>query len=131
MDIFAIVGMAMVCCVLCLILKQTRPEYAMITAIGGGILIFIVILSQLTQVFDAVKELSKTAQINESYIKAIIKALGICYITSFGSDACCDAGQTALAGKLELLGKVMVVIISLPIFDELIKIVFSLISMKG
>lgn len=129
MDIFALVGISLVGAVLCLVLRESKPEYAMVVSIACGVLIFSMILVSFSPVFETIKSLVSKVNINASYIKAIIKTLGICYITAFSSDACRDAGQTAIAGKIELAGKVCVVIISLPLFDELVKTAFSLINM--
>ncbi|MEG0397104.1 MAG: SpoIIIAC/SpoIIIAD family protein, partial [Oscillospiraceae bacterium] len=75
-------------------------------------------------------DLMQKAQINTTYTKAIIKTLGVCYVTQLASDSCKDAGQSAIASKVELSGKVFIVIISLPLFEDLIDIAFSLINMN-
>ena len=128
MDIFAIIGLAVVSAAICILLKQYKPEYAMVVSIACGILLFLMILSNLSPAFQAMAGLMQKAQINSVYTKAIVKTLGICYVTQLASDACRDAGQTAIASKVELAGKVFIVLISLPLFENLVDIAFGLIK---
>ena len=128
MDIFAVAGLAVVSAALCLLLKQYKPEYAMLAAVACGILLFLTILSSLTPAFQAMSNLMQRASINSEYTKAIIKTLGVCYVTQLAADACRDAGQTAIASKVELAGKVFIVIIALPLFENLVSIAFALIG---
>lgn len=128
MDIFAIFGIAIVSAVICLLLKQYRPEYAMVVSIACGILLFLMILKSLSPAFQSMTDLMGKVAINSEYTKAIIKTLGVCYVTQLASDACRDAGQTAIASKVELAGKVFIVLISLPLFQNLVEVAFSLIN---
>lgn len=129
MDIFSMVGVAVISAVLCVLLREAKPEYAMLISLACGILIFLAALIALAPVFETLKAIMSKAGINSEYIKAIIKTLGICYVTQLAYDVCTDAGQTAIAGKIELAGKVFVVLISLPMFEDLIDTAFSLINM--
>lgn len=127
MDLFAVIGLGIVTAAICILLRQYKPEYAMLAAIACGILLFLTILSSLTPAFETMTELMQKASIHSAYTTAIIKTLGVCYVTQLASDACRDAGQTAIASKVELAGKVFILLISLPLFENLVDIAFSLI----
>ena len=58
----------------------------------------------------------------------IIKSLGICYITQLAADTCKDAGEGAMAGRIELSGRVAVLILALPMFTALLQIAVGLIG---
>ncbi len=128
MDLFAIIGLAVVSAVICILLRQYKPEYAMIVSLGCGVVLFAMILVSLVPAFQSLSDLMSKAAINTQYTKAIIKTLGVCYVTQLASDSCRDAGQTAIAGKVELAGKVFIVLISLPLFENLVSIAFSLMN---
>ena len=128
MELFGILGLAIVSAAICLLLRQYKPEFAMAVGIAAGILLFLMILSALSPAFEAIADLMRRASINSAYTKAIIKTLGVCYVTQLASDACRDAGQTAIASKVELAGKVFIVLLSLPLFQNLVEIAFSLIN---
>lgn len=131
MDMLAIVGLAIVSTAICILIKQYKPEYAMLVSLACGLVIFSMIIVSLVPAFEAMTRLMQKASINNEYTKAIIKTLGICYVTQLASDSCNDAGQTAIASKVELCGKVFIVIISLPLFENLVDIAFKLITSTG
>lgn len=128
MNLFAMIGLAIVATVVCILLKQYKPEFAMLVALGCGVLLFAMILVSLVPAFQSLSDLMQKASINSEYTKAIIKTLGVCYVTQLAADSCRDAGQTAIAGKVELAGRVFVVLLALPLFENLVEIVFSLIN---
>lgn len=130
MDIFSIIGIAVVSAIICVLISQYKPEYSVAVSIMCGAIIFFMIISNLSPAFDTLKELMQKANINSSYTKAIIKTLGICYVTQLACDSCKDAGQTAIANKVELAGKIFILLISLPIFNDLVSIAFSLMNVK-
>lgn len=125
-QLFTIIGLALISAALCLLLKQYKPEYAMLVSLICGVVIFSMIIISLLPAFDTVKDLMKQSGVNSEYIQAMVKALGICYVTQLASDSCNDAGQTAIAGKVELCGKVFIVLLSLPLFQNLVQVALGL-----
>lgn len=128
MDIFKILGVAIISTVICILLSQYKPEYAMVVSLACGIVLFSMIIVSLLPAFKTMSDLMNRAQISTEYTKAIVKTLGVCYVTQLASDSCKDAGQSAIASKVELSGKVFIVIISLPLFEDLIDIAMNLIT---
>lgn len=129
MSMVSIIGLALVSAVLCILIKQYKPEYAMFISLVCGAIIFIAVLLQLTPVLDAMDNLIEQAQINHQYLSILLKALGICYITQLACDACNDAGQTSIAAKVDLAGKIAVIVVSLPLFTALVEMALGLISL--
>lgn len=125
-NLLSIIGLGLVSTAICIIIKQNSPEYSLAISIACSIAIFYVVISSLQPVIDSMNNLMTNAKISNEYTSAVIKALGICYITELASDCCKDAGQTAIATKIELGGKVMIVLLSLPLFDNLVEIVKNL-----
>lgn len=128
MELLSIVGIALIGTALCILFRQYKPEYAMLISLGCGILLFFMVLEQLEPAFAVITDLMDRVSLSGEYAKAILKALGVCYVVQLAADTCKDAGQTALAGKVELCGKVAVVLISLPLFENLIEIALGLIK---
>lgn len=126
MDLFAIIGTALISAAICVLLLQYKSEYAMLVSLCCGIVLFLMIISSLKPAIETMSELMQKANINLSYVKAIVKTLGVCYVTQLAADSCRDVGQSAIASKVELAGKVFIVLISLPLFNELVEIAFML-----
>lgn len=127
-SIFSIIGLAIISAMLCLLLKQYRPEFAFSATLICGIVIFLTVIAEMTPLFDMIRTTLDKIQDGNEYTMVIIKALGICYVTQLASDTCQDAGERAMAGKIELAGRVAVLLLSLPMFSSILQIALELIG---
>ena len=127
-SIFSIIGLAIISAMLCLLLKQYRPEFALSATLICGIVIFLTVIAEMTPLFDMIRTTLDKIQAGNEYTMVIIKALGICYVTQLASDTCQDAGERAMAGKIELAGRVAVLLLSLPMFSSILQIALELIG---
>lgn len=114
-DIFKILAVCLIASVLCIIVKPKNAEYSLLIAVGAGITIGLLILKNLSAPINALAEQLKTYNIEMSYFKTALKAVGIGYVTSFVADTCRDSGQTSLASKAELAGKTAIFLLSVPL----------------
>lgn len=128
MNIVALCVLAVFSSIISLVLKRYNPEYSIAINIITGILIFAAVLSNVYPAINQVKALVSATKIPADYGFILFKSLGICFLTQFASDSCKDAGESALSSKVELAGKVMILIISLPLFEEIAKIAVTLIG---
>jgi stage III sporulation protein AD len=129
MNVFAIVGAGLIAAVISLILKQYKPEFGMYISLIAGIIILLAIVREITPVLDTIKELTGAADLDAPYGAALLKALAICYITQLAGDTCRDSGETAIAAKIEMGGRMAIVLVSLPLFKGVVDIVTGLINM--
>lgn len=128
MGVFAIAGVAMIAAVLSLMLKKYSPEFALFVSITSGLFILATILAKSVPVFEHLWALLEKTGASREYVKILLKALGVCFLVQFTADSCNDAGQSALANKVELAGKVAVVVLALPLFEEILKVVGNLVG---
>lgn len=128
MDITSIAGLGLLSAVLCIIVRQYKPDAALGISIACGILIMTAVVSMLAPSVSAITELTSAAGLEDGYAAALLKALAVCYITQLAADSCRDAGESAIASKIELAGKAAIVVISLPIFAALAELVTHLIN---
>ncbi len=115
MEIVQIVGLGFVVTLLILIIKRQKPELAVQLSITLASIIFLMVLSKLNVVLNLFRDLAEKAQISQMYLNTILKIIGIAYITEFGAQVCRDAGEGAVAGKIEFAGKILVMIMAIPI----------------
>lgn len=118
----------MLSAVLCIIVRQYKPEMALGISIACGVLIMGAVIAMLAPSVELISQLTGAAGLDGGYSRTLFKALAVCYITQLGSDCCSDAGESAIAGKIELAGKAAVVVISLPVFSALAEIVTGLLE---
>jgi stage III sporulation protein AD len=128
MELSSIIAISLIAAMLVLFLKDYRPEYAILTAIAAGCVILGMVLVLVVPTIGELNSLLRKANINTSYFAVAFKALGICYLTQFASDICRDFGQSSLAGKVDLAGKVMIVTISLPMLSGIIQAALGLVG---
>ncbi len=126
MDILQIVCIGVIAVVLSSIVKAQRPELALQLSIATGILIFLLVAVKLSAVIEFIQTFSKRADIDATYITILLKIVGIAYIAEFGAEVCKDAGESSIASKIELAGKVTIVILAVPIITSLLDLVIKL-----
>lgn len=128
MDIIQIVGIGIIATVLAVIVKEQKPELALGISIATGILIFLLVIGNLTSIMDLLDQIAGRAHLNNVYFITILKVLGIAYIAEFGAQISKDAGEGAIASKIELGGKILIMVLSIPILASLFDLVFNIIS---
>lgn len=121
MDIWQIVSLALVVSVLGLVLKQIKPDIAVQMSILAGVAILILVMGKIKIIVELLQDLANQANINSYYLLIILKIVGIAYLAEFGAQICKDAGESALAVKVELAAKVGVVILAIPIITAILE----------
>lgn len=111
-----------------IILRSARPEYSFLTRLAIIALVCVSILSAVDAVLEGLTVFTQLSQINESYIKIGIKALGISLVTQTASDICKDCGETALSVQVELAGRLANVGIAMPIIEKLLELSIGLLT---
>jgi stage III sporulation protein AD len=128
MNILGIAGIAICAAVVAAMLRRYHQEYAVLVGIAAGIVILIEILTSIAPAVQQINRLLSSAGISSQYEVILLKTLGICFLAQFAADACRDAGESALASKMELAGKISIVILSLPLFEQIAKTAVGLIG---
>lgn len=126
MEILQIVGLGIIATILIVIVKQSKPEFGILISIAAGVMIFTLIIPQLVYVVDTIKGLSSRADIDISYFNTIIKIIGMAYLVEFASQVSRDAGQDSIAMKIELGGKVLIMVLAIPILLALMDLIIKI-----
>lgn len=128
MNLYSVIGIGLVATILSVLVKQTRPEQAVLISLAAGCLIFGFVLSQVRDLISWWEEVATEFGAVSTYVAPLIKILGITYLTQFASQACRDAGENAVALKLELAGKVVVLGLSVPILKMILELIKNILS---
>lgn len=126
MDIIQIVGLGMVATILSLVIKEQKPMFAFILATFTGVMIFLFLISKIAGVIRVLEKLAVEANLNMVFLETILKIIGIAYIAEFGAQVTRDAGQGAIASKIELAGKILILVMAIPIIQVLIETIIGL-----
>jgi len=125
-DILQIIGLALVATVLIAVLKANRPEIAIQISIATGIIVFAMILGKISAVVELLNSYAQKINIDTIYLSTLLKIVGIAYIAKFGAEVCKDAGENAIASKVELAGKVMIIVLAVPIITSLMELIINI-----
>ncbi|MCG8512881.1 MAG: stage III sporulation protein AD [Halanaerobiales bacterium] len=127
MVIWQIVGLALLASIFIILIRQQRPELAFLLSLVTGLIILNLILDQIGIVVNLLQQIAEKARIDLIYFNTIIKIIGIAYIGEFGAEITRDSGETALASKIELAAKIIIMILAIPIMISLIETIIELI----
>lgn len=91
-------------------------------------MIVLAICTALPNVIDRMNTLMALAEVSSKHSEILFKSIGICFISQFSADICKDAGESALSGKVELAGKIMILICALPLIEEVLNTASALLG---
>ena len=126
MDIIKIIGIGLIALIVIIILKQYRPEFAIYASIIAGVMILALSLEKITGIINLLQSISEKTYINQKFLSILIKITGIAFLTEFAVSVCADAGEKAIASKIEIGSKVIIITMSLPIITSLLELIVEL-----
>ena len=126
MEIIKIIGIALIALIIIIMLKQYRPEYAIFISILTGILILFLVMDRLTGIINLIESIQNKFSINTQFIALLIKITGIAFLSEFAVSICKDSGEAAIASKIELGSKIIIVSMSIPIISSLLEIILKI-----
>ncbi|MBB5356388.1 stage III sporulation protein AD [Anoxybacillus mongoliensis] len=126
-----IVGLGLIATFLVTILNEHKSNISLLLTVFVGTVIFLFLMDRIQDIFRMVQTLANEAHVQTVYVETILKIIGIAYIAEFGAQISKDAGQGAIAGKIELGGKILILAMAIPILTALIETILSFLPMKG
>ena len=125
--LFKIIAIGIVTMVVSLVLKNQKPEIAMLASVCGGLLIFMIMIDGISSLVQEFGALENMAGVNINIVSPIMKVLGIGYITEFTASLAEDSGNKSIASKIVLGGKIAICVLAIPILKQLVQTILSLI----
>ena len=126
MDIFRIIGVGLATAITALIVKQVKPEIALIVGAAGGVIMLLMLVDSVTSILSVFSSLIQKSGLSTGIFSAVLKIIGIGYITDFSANLCVDAGSSSIANKILLAGKILILVSAIPIITNLIDIIAGL-----
>lgn len=125
-DVIRIIGIGLLALIIIVILKQYKPEFAIYVSMIAGVLILVLSIQKLTGIINLLQSLANKTYINKSFLSILLKITGIAFITEFAVSICLDAGEKAIASKIEIGSKVIIIAMSIPIITSLLELVIEI-----
>ncbi len=128
MQIFQLVGIAFVTAVAALILKGTKPELAFAVTVAGSIILLLFVFELFKGSVAIFGEIADEAGLNSSLIKILLKMVGIGYLVEFSAGILNDFGQNSVADKLVFCGKIIILVLAIPILESVLTLIKQLLG---
>ena len=125
-DVIKTIGIGLLALIIIVILKQYKPEFAIYVSMIAGVLILVLAIQKLTGIINLLQSLANKTYINKSFLSILLKITGIAFITEFAVSICSDAGEKAIASKIEIGSKVIIIAMSIPIITSLLELVIEI-----
>ena len=125
-DVIKIIGIGLLALIIIVILKQYKPEFAIYVSMIAGVLILVLSIQKLTGIINLLQSLANKTYINKRFLSILLKITGIAFITEFAVSICSDAGEKAIASKIEIGSKVIIIAMSIPIITSLLELVIEI-----
>ena len=125
-ELLKIVAVALVTVFAHILVKQTKPEIAMIITIVGSILIIIMVVNTLGTIVKSFYEIFRSTGVDTTLLIPLFKIIAIGYIAEFGANICVDVGANSVADKILFAAKLIILVVSLPIITTVVDMVVSL-----
>ncbi|MDR2903599.1 MAG: stage III sporulation protein AD [Clostridiales bacterium] len=126
MNVYQVAAIGVIAAVLALTVKKDSPMFSLVISIAASVLIFIILLPNLSTVLDILWDMTESVDTSIPYAASLIKIIGIAYIAELGAQICADAGETAISSKIELAGKVIILTVASPMIFTLMQQVITM-----
>ena len=125
-NIIKIIGIGLISLISIIIIKQYTPEFAVYISIIAGVLILYIAMDKFTSIINLLQSISNKAGINKQFIQILLKITGIAFLTEFAVSICKDSGESAIASKIEIGSKVIIISMSIPIISNLMELIIKI-----
>lgn len=129
MQVLQLVGIAFITAVAAILLRETKPELAFAVSIAGGIILLLFVFDLFRGSISIFGDIAEKTGINANFIKILLKMVGIGYLVEFSSGILADFGQTSLADKLTFCGKVVILVLAIPILESVLSLISDLLGL--
>jgi len=128
MEIYRIIGIAIIGTAAAVVLRPIRPDMGMMVSLTCGIVILSISLGMIGQAVKSIELIFDRGGMEREHIQILLKCLGICIVSQIASDSCRDSGENSIASKVELAGKLSILIIGLPLFSDILSVAVDFLS---
>lgn len=121
-----LIGIALIGVVAVSLLKTTKPEFAVFAVIATGVVMLVTMMGALRDVLLSFDELVRKSGVDDAVFSAVLKIIGVGYLTEYSASIAEDAGCASIARKLQFGGKVVIFLMSISIVTALVDVVGGL-----
>ena len=128
MEIFKIILLGVVSTMLIALVRESKPELAVLLGVASGIAVLIMVVDALFDIVNTFYNIAYITGLSSNMFAAILKIIGIGYITEFAANICVDAGNKSIGDKISFAGKIVILVLSLPIVEGVVSVIAEMLG---
>ena len=125
MEVIRVVGIGLIALIIIILLKQYKPEFAIYISLLTGVLILLLVADELSGIVSLLQSFADKVSINSTFLVLLIKITGIAFLSEFAVSICKDSFEAAIASKIEIGTKIIIISMSIPIISSLLEIILD------
>ena len=110
----------------CAVVRASRPEMAFAVALAAGAAALLMLRTDLQEVVGIIGDLSGKSGFMQGGAGVLLRAAGVALVSEFGVELCRDAGESALAGRIDLAARLALLVMAAPLIGEVLDLVSGL-----
>lgn len=126
MTLLQLIGIAFIAALLIVVVRSTQPLIAAAIALVTSLFIVGQLLGRIDTVVGSFEKFAAEAKVAPIYIQTLLKVLGVAYVTEIGAQLVRDTGQESIALKIELAGKIVILVLAVPMMSIVLETVLEL-----
>ena len=126
MEVVRIIGIGLIALIIIILLKQYKPEFAIYISLLTGVLILLLVVDELSGIISLLQSFADKVSINSTFLVLLIKITGIAFLSEFAVSICKDSEEGAIASKIELGSKIIIISMSIPIISSLLELILKI-----
>lgn len=121
MSVLQTVLFAVVAAMLVMVIREFAPQFSFYLTLLVVAVLFLFVLQKVTGLLVPIERLAELANVNVVFFATVLKIVGIAYVAEFGAQIARDAGVASIAGKIELFGKLAIMVLAVPIITAVVE----------
>lgn len=124
----AVVGVLLCAAFLAAVLRTQRPELAVGLSLLAGVMVTVAVITRLSPLMTSLRRLTARGGLSDDSLSLVLRAAGVCLVTQLTADTCRDAGESSLASKAELTGRLVLLVMALPLFERILALIATVVG---
>lgn len=125
-EVIRILGIGILTMLCYLIVKPVKPEVAIFISMVGCFLILINAIDGIINIIDIFSGFIEKTGLNKGLISSVLKIIGVGYLIEIASSMCVSSGCTGISDALNFAGKIIILIMSMPIVTYILDIIIGI-----
>jgi stage III sporulation protein AD len=111
---------AVVAAMLVMAIREMAPQVSFYLSLFVAAILFLAVMQRVIGLLVPIERLAEAANVNVVFFATVLKIIGIAYVAEFAAQIARDAGVVSIAGKIELLGKLSIIVLAVPIITAVV-----------